>query len=359
MKKVLSAVLASAMMVAMASASLAAPVADFFSTGGILGAAEQDMDGVPEYMCRPKESVDGLGDYLVHSKPAEYGSSVYFELAHAGGSWENFSLDMIRNFKIKTEWEQGGDLVESVEVAVLKKGRFSSEPVYFPALIIKLKDSTAVTDADVIGTITLNKRKGEQAYRIKDAEIPVQFTASYYYDYMQSYGDTLGLYVIDHDQQFICPGDPYLLKFDYDDEVELTFGSESNEGSFTVDVSGQGKVLLLFDTMSNSAVEAANPNANMLFFGFNHVQFNRTGEFFYETETGGYIYELIDGMPVEIAMAEYDQADGGFRFHTHVLGNYVISDIPLVAPDPEAAKAAELSGGARFNPVTRKYSTRR
>lgn len=358
MKKALRIIFALTMMVVTASVSLAAPIVDFFSTGGILYAAESSMDGVPKYICRPKESTNRLSDYSVDAKPAEYGSIVYFKLTYAGDSWENFSLDMIRNINIKTEWEQGGDLIDSVEVTVLKNESGVGELTYFPAVVFKLKDSTATTAAEVIGTITLNKRQGKQEYRIKDAKIPVQFSVNYYYNYKLFY-DEAKPYIIDHDQQFIYPGDPYLLKFNYDDEVELSFGSESNEGTFTVDVSGQGKVLMLFDTMPNSAVEAANPNANMIFLGFNHVKFNRTGELFYETETGKYIYELVNGMPVEIADAEYDEADGGFRLHTHVLGNYVISDIPLVAPDPEAAKAAELSGVSRYNPVARTYSLRR
>lgn len=57
-----------------------------------------------------------------------------------------------------------------------------------------------------------------------------------------------------------------------------------------------------------------------IFLGFNHVKFNRTDEFFYETEVGKYIYELIDGMPVEFAGAEYDEAEGSFQFYTRVLG---------------------------------------
>lgn len=347
MKKVLGAILAIAMVVSLATVSLALPPAGF-STGGILG--PRLYLGENDYVCRPKGCNSLECDYFViDNHKAEYGSTVYLELTHAKGGWEHFSLDMIRNIKVKAEWEQGGDLVESVGVEVVKTLSWNSTDyiyeAYFPALVIKLKDSTATTDTDLIGTVTLNKRKGDQEYRIKDAEIEVQFSVNYWNNYMHS-PETL---IIDHDQQFVSPGEAYLLKFDYDDEVELSFGSEPNEGAFTVDVSGQGKVLMLYDTLPNAAVEAANPNANMIFFGFNHAKFNRTGEFFYETETGKYIYELVDGMLVEIAGAEYDEADEGFRFHTRVLGNYVISDIPLVAPDPKAAKAAEPDDETRLN----------
>lgn len=349
MKKVISAILVMTMLVSLATVSFAKS-ATGFSTDGIQG--PRIYVGENDYVCRPKGCAPLEGDYFVIDRDgAEYGSTVFLELTHAKDDWENFSLDMIRNMKVKAEWEEGGDLVEAVSVEIVRSLSWSLEDstfeAYFPALVIKLKESTATTDADLIGTVTLNKKKGDQPYHIKDAEIEVQFSICHYNNYLR-YEELL----IDHDQEIIYPGEPHLLKFDYDDEVELSFGSESNEGTFTVDVSGQGKVLMLFDTMPNAAVEAANPNANMLFIGFNHVKFNRTGEFFYETETGKYIYELVDGMPVEIAGAEYDEADEGFRFHTRVLGNYVISDIPLVAPDPKAAKAAEPDDETRFNAVT-------
>lgn len=348
MKKLMSAILALAMVVSLASVSFALPTG--FSTGGILG--PRLFNEKNDYVCRPK-GLDSLeSDYwVIDNRGAEYGSTIYLELLHAREIWEHFSLDMIRNMKVKAEWEEGGDLVESVSVEVVRSlswnQKNSTYEAYYPALVIKLKESTDTTETDLVGTVTLNKRKGDQEYRIKDAEIQVQFAVGHFYNYVR-FEDLL----IDHDQQIIYPGDLHLLKFDYDDEVELTFGSEPNEGTFTVDVSGQGKVLMLFDTIPNAAVEAANPRAKMIFLGFNHVKFNRTGEFFYETETGRYLYELIDGMPVEIKGAEYDEADKGLRFYTRILGNYVISDIPLLAPDPAAAKAAAPNDETRLNPVT-------
>lgn len=342
MKKFLSMVIAAAMVFAMTSVSLAmsAGITKNFSKGGITGVRAVG-DRAATYS-EPKGSDDVF--YSTTDRPAEYGSNVYIEFTYAG----EYTLDMIRNLKIKTEWEQGGDLVESVDVVVLGVTR-NKERRYGPVIRIKLKDSTETADADVVGTLKLSKKTGDdKTFRFKDAEVPVAFTVSYFYNYV-----TFDELLIDHDQEIIYPGDPHLLKFDYDDEVEFTFGREENEGTFTVDVSGQGKVLMLFDTMTNSAVEASNPDANMIFLGFNHVKFNRTGKFFYETETHKYIYELIDGVLKEVAGSEYDESEGGLVFSTRILGNYIISDIPLVAPDPAAAKAAELSGTDRYNPVSR------
>ena len=345
MKKILSVVLCVALVfsfsiVAAAEFNLGL-ITKGFSTGGIVGAGT--LDGVNGYTLFFVNGYDNLLYSSTGDCSAEYGSEVFVPMySTIDCDFDGFKLDMIRSMKVKAEWEEGGDLIEAVSVTVIKV-LDPDETYYVPVIKIKLKDSESTSTADVMGKITLNKSKGEAAYRIKDAEVPVQFSVGYRNSYRE-----MPTYVIDQDKQFISAGDPYLLKFDYDDEVELSFGTEPNEGSFTVDVSGQGKLLLLYDTTPNTAVEAANPTANMVFFGFNNAQFNRTGEFFYETETGKYIYALVDGMPVAIAGAVYDEADGGFRFNTRTLGCYVISDIPLVAPNAEAAKAAVPSGTERY-----------
>lgn len=354
MKKLLCVLLSAVLVVTLGVTALAEPVPvdTPFSTGGILGL--KHYEGKPDYVICPKGA--DIGDHYWMEAgggtlPAEYSATVILELVHAGEVWENFSLDMIRNMKVKAEWEEGGDLVASVAVTVVRSTSWSdmdwtSSQGYFPALVIALKDSAAIADTDLIGTVTLNKSKGKQEYRIKDAEIPIEFAIDYWYSYRKY--DTLN---IDTDYQFISPGEQYLLRFDYDDEVEFSFGAEPNEGTFTVDVSGQGKLLLIYDTKPNAAVEKANPDARLVFFGFNNASFNRTGEFFYEIETGKYIYELIDGMPVMIAGAEYDESDGGFRFYTRKLGRYVISDVELNMPNPKQAKAEVLSGNDLHNPT--------
>ncbi len=354
MKKIFSVVLSVALLLSMSMISNASPsdpslITKGFSTGGILGVQSLDGENAVTLFFMDQEESAPMLTQLVS---AEYGSEVMAVLATEGeGGIQGFTLDMIRNIKVKAEWDEGGDLVESVWVTVIGVDKNNGERLYVPVIKIKLRDSESIEEADVIGTLTLNKIKGESKYRIKDAEVPVQFSVDHFQSYRNWLTEDL---TIEEDTQFLSPGDPYLLKFDYDDDVEFSFGSEPNEGTFTVDVSGQGKLLLLYDTTPNTAVEAVNPSAKMVFFGFNNAKFNRTGEFFYETETGKYIYELIDGMPVEISNAVYDESDEGFRFRTNRLGRYVISDIPLVSPDPEAAKAATLSGTELYNPVSRK-----
>ena len=99
------------------------------------------------------------------------------------------------------------------------------------------------------------------------------------------------------------------------------------------------------------------PNADLSFFNGNGVTFNRTGEMFIPADAGTFIYEIKNGVPVEISDAKYDEHDEGFRFKTRTLGSYVVSDVMLdlmsgadvvapAAPAPGALEAVNPDTGA-------------
>ena len=95
----------------------------------------------------------------------------------------------------------------------------------------------------------------------------------------------------------------YVLKFDCDDEIEIAFGDDAgdpNEGVFTVDVSGQDKLFIAFNTTPNETISAANEGKELFFVNFCGVRFNRTGEYVYELSD----YDGIYSEELLIAMAE-------------------------------------------------------
>ena len=128
-----------------------------------------------------------------------------------------------------------------------------------------------------------------------------------------------------------------MLKFDCDEEVEFQFGDPYaglNEGVFTVDVSGQGKVFLNWNTDANEALAAANPGVDMHFVNFNDVKFNRAGEFEYELEDVAAGYMVINNQLVPIPGLEIE--DDTARFTTNMLVPYVFATSELVNPAPVA-----------------------
>ena len=190
-------------------------------------------------------------------------------------------------------------------------------------LAVTVADSNSTSDADVIGTLTLNKTKSP---KVKELKLAIDLNVNWAHSYLDSSGD----YIVSDDLSDIKAEKYYSLKFDSDDTVELEFEDGS---TFTVDVSGQGKTLVYFDTNFNSQLAAKYPLAELNFWNGNGAKFNRTGEFFLSVsnyDSTVFLYELkSDGALSEVTSAEFDDKDEGFYFRTRTLGKYVVSDMEL------------------------------
>ena len=304
--------------------------------------------------------------------------------------------DMVDGMRIKMDYEMGEDLVESVRI-IKKRTSFplaefpmpandnedklvslleaifntfyyvemnDLQPQYVYLLEIQTKPQETTSDADVIATVELNKSKrGDDEidgikldYRVKDLQTDIAFNLSYENSYSGiffDFGNGAKVYLPGDSPYYIgddeAPGiseivngdftfDPesyYLLKYDYDDVAEFTFGSASsqNEGIFSVDLSGQGKNLLYFNTEPDEAIAAANPDAVIYALNFNNTKFNRTGEFLYESDDLSYAYQLLDDGSLRL-LGEFE--NGEVCFLTRVLGKYLFSDVELNAAAVEA-----------------------
>ena len=213
---------------------------------------------------------------------------------------------------------------------------------YYYMVAITVEDSSSTSDADIIGTLTLSKSKKPKADDI-DFDVAINV------DWEQSYRKTEDL-TITGDYDPIYSETYYALKFDCDEEVELGFNDDS---TFTVDVSGQPKTLLYFDTDFNSSIAAKYPLAELNFWNGNGAKFNRTGEMFLsigdEDYDDYYLYQInSDGSLSEVPNAEYDDADEGFYFKTRTLGSYVVSDMEL---DTSATESSDESDDIVVTPV--------
>lgn len=259
--------------------------------------------------------------------------------------------------KIKAQFQQGGEVVY---VTALVKSNISgtpdptpslnpshplwdyvtpgfSLPDYCYAIAVQTKPMPYTTETDIVGTITLNKKATDESnWSMDDVEIDIEMTASYEKNYIENATE----YLIDGSNSVcdnLLPDEFYFIKFDRDDEIDFEFGKDNNEGTFTVDVSGQGKIALKFNTTPVDAIEAANGNAQMDFVNFNNVKFNRSGEYSYQMENGKFAYKIVDGKLYPLC--EYDEAEDAFVFNTNVLGSYVFADRELVNPQPAAPQA--------------------
>jgi hypothetical protein len=251
--------------------------------------------------------------------------------------------------KVKTEFEMGEERVESVEFIKMKTALIHGNTRYEPAveyyIAIKLADKKDTVETDVAGTFELSRKAlkakdtgfKDPANRYAPVDIPkvddmkVDFAFPVFYK--NTWTTDADKYLVDGDEVVLEYKETYALKFDYDDEVEFQFGdpdSGLNEGTFTVDVSGQGKIFINWNTDADEAIAAANKNAQMNFVNFGNVKFNRSGEFVYELEDIAAAYQIVNGKLVEIPGAEFE--DDQVTFRTNLLGSYVFAKAELVNP---------------------------
>ena len=304
----------------------------------------------------------------------EYGKTAYFLLTeYYLDSGEETRLvtqsESTDKLKVKGDWEEGKSLVDGMAITKKKvngfgvyddlddKDNFTEDAdftsdmandygfvsgKYYYMVAITVEDSSSTSDADIIGTLTLSKSKKPKADDI-DFDVAINV------DWEQSYRKTEDL-TIEGDYDPIYSETYYALKFDCDEEIELGFNDDS---TFTVDVSGQPKTLLYFDTDFNSSIAAKYPLAELNFWNGNGAKFNRTGEMFLsigdEDYDNYYLYQInSDGSLSEVANAEYDDADEGFYFKTRTLGSYVVSDMEL---DTSATESSDESDDIVVTPV--------
>lgn len=263
-------------------------------------------------------------DAMLYNVCPTYGAAAYFPIYDVNGDLIS-DHRMVENLRIKVSYSEGGELIEGEPQLV--KLRVGGEYYYY--IRFSIKQSLSAELRDVYGSITLNKSKRGNAsgkdYRVKDLMADFNFEVGCEYNY----SDDLDM-VVDSDLEIpLWPNEFFILKYDCDDEVEFEFGSESNEGSFTVDVSGQGKNLITFNTEPDDNIAAANPDAKIIALNFNGVRFNRSGEFCYEADGMKYAYAIQNGSLVKIAEFENDEVS----FKTNTLGRYIFSDRELVSPE--------------------------
>lgn len=290
----------------------------------------------------------------------EYGDIVLFDMYYGmltdgpAAIYPIIDYDDVENLKVEFKCETDEELVEWIKVVKLPitqwfPGNYDYKHIGYSSwygivpdnyygyfIVMKIADRQTNADSDIIGQIEVkrkaNKKKG--IGKIDDWTHDVQFNVFYKNTWLSE--DTTDFLVKGNDVQLTWD-EQYALKFDYDDEVDFEFGSEPNEGCFTVDVSGQGKIYFEMNTDPDENIIAANPDADIRFVNFigmnnGDVKFHRTGEFSYEMESGAVCYQLVDGKLVDIPNAGYDSSDESFYFKTNRLGRFVFADRELVNP---------------------------
>lgn len=312
MKKLLALVLATAMVLGMASVAFAAG-----AVGGYV-----DTDSGVATGTQGVASIFGTSDGKVKTSAmtgkVNYGKTVYIQLLDENGD-SVVDSDQVKGVSIKQKWDMGKEAIESI--SIVKKKNVEDTYQYYVAIKVKANDTMA--DTDVSGVITLKKSSDTKSDGVVtgpkfELDIEVGFTCGYDYAPDNTVTDTYYIYRSNSNANGLL-----------DDEDTLDIGDAGDMGYFEGEFASQGKVLLYVDGEYDATIAALYPAANLDFVNGNGGSFNKVGTLTLYADPGSYLYTVKEDGTLAAVKAEYDEYEEAFKITTRTLGRYVISDTEL------------------------------
>ena len=358
MKKLMSLVLALAMVMALAATSFAATE--------VYVAVDPDNVMEPNWYVYDTDDYDGIieWDEKYDGNAVPYGETVYFMIGGTRTTLDPddryqginhvFESDAVSRLKVKEEWEMGEDYIQSIDIVKRRLdtesdyengnnpfagGEYTGAARYAYFVAVRTKASTSTSMNSVSGTLTfnLNAPSSSNLEDIDDVAVSLDFDLQYPVAPDETITDELQVFVRNE-------------SYDEDEETEFTVLNDSDDVAvFTVDTQGQGKLLMSASTDYDASIAAAYPRADLNFLSFNGPVFNKTGILTIYAPEGSYLYQLVDGELVE-PNYEYDDSDEAFLLRTRTLGSYVIADRELDIDDVNDAVEDDNDGNATVAP---------
>ena len=293
MKKFLSAVLASAMALSMASVAFA------------------------------KETVDVKVD-LGHDTKGYFDNSIV--LAEAK---DVNDPDVINKLKVSYDIDMGEEWVDEIKWVAKKDGVNAS---HYQLKLYFVEAPKHVDAEDVIGTVTL---EGKSNYVINgNDEITFDFGVEVKNDAAQKMNTI-------YDDVYV-----YNFKDIEDEEYEISLFAES--GRFVVDTRGQGKVTIKSTVKYSKGIEAITPDVAYTYYNGNGVKFNKMGTLYLNANETDVLYAM-NGDKLEKLNAKYDADEEAFVIRTREIGSYVVAEKEIVLEEavaPETVVPSNPSTGA-------------
>ena len=267
------------------------------------------------------------------------GDTNAYEASKVKGMYED--KDDVKMPKVYATWKEGEAEELSIETVKFGAGNYSY------AVVVTVPDVTGNKIQDLVGDIMIGSSKSSaEKYDYTKYDLQV----SYAPDGVDTY------YKVDFDGGDVLEsGKTGIVAFDKEaGEIDIEFGDET--ALFTVDVTGQGKLNLAWNTDFNKEVADLDKSANMDFVTFEGTpSFNKNGTLYIYADKDTYLYQVVDGKLVAVD-AEYDEDYEAWTFKTRTLGAYVISDKELeeqvITDGDEDASSSTTEDGGKKNPDT-------
>ena len=229
--------------------------------------------------------------------------------------WYTVNSDYDKKVVARADWKVGEAEVsiEEVKFPEAKKPK-DADSKYVYCLVVALPENNTNKKVDVAGTVQV----GRSASAAKDSlgEVKVEFT------YFADATDNADV------SKDLVEGETGIVDFSNEDgEIDINF---DDVATFTVDVDGQGKLNLAWNTDFDKKFGDMYNYANLEFIKFEgEPSFNKNGSLFiYAENKDTFVYEVTeDG--AKAVKAEWNADYDAWEIKTRKLTSYVLSDVEL------------------------------
>ena len=296
MKKFLSALIACALIVSMASMALATPPAQ--------GQAVLEDD-------------DDLYTDVVTSVAPGSTFWVYLERAYDGS---DKSVKEPKNIKIDNVEIIDSDTGKDVKMLTVSKspdrkpyGDDSKEKGYYAKVTVKsVSTSSYPKDGYDVDDLVLTYT----SYALDDGGDPVTVPV-----------DLTNIEYDEADDEF--EEDAKMFSYDKDDDIDIDLPDDG--GTFTGTARRDFEIVAAMDTKVDNSLLNKYPNADIRFFNGSGANFPVTsGKLTFNANSGDYLYE-VSGSTLTDRSSTWSSSKNAFVVSTTVIGKYIVSDIKLSA----------------------------
>ena len=256
-------------------------------------------------------------------------------------SWYTVNSDYDKNTVARADWKVGEaetsiEKVKFTDTAETELSLKAGESNYVYCLVVTLPENQTNKKADLAGTVKV----GRTTSSAKDSKGEVAVEVTYYADASESFaGNELE------------EGKTGIVDFSNEDgEIDIDF---EDVATFTVDVTGQGKLNLAWNTDFDKDFGAMYDYANLSFLEFEGTpSFNKNGILYiYAEDENTFVYEAAEDGAKAID-ATWNEDYGAWEIKTRKLTKYVISDVELDEKTVTEDGSSSTTDGGKDNPDT-------
>ena len=252
-----------------------------------------------------------------------------------------YTSDYDRNVTVNHKWKVGKDLGVKVDVDWVnysKVNNLSTGDSQIMSVIITLPENETTKVEDLAGTIRVG-RTASTAKKGPEFKLDISF-----------FSDATKKNNPDFNGGELESGKTGIVSFEKEaGEIDIDF---EDTATFTVDVDGQDKLNLAWNTKFDTNFGDMYNYANLHFFTFEGTpDFNKTGTMMVYADKDTFIYEATEDGAKEID-ATYDEDYEAWVFKTRKLTKYVISDVELDEKTVTEDGSSSTTDGGKDNPDT-------